>query len=257
MTQPVQPPFLSVTNLQVAYGQALALHGVSLEVRQGEIVTVLGANGAGKTTLMKAIAGLLPARGGDVQLDGEGLEGIGPEKRIGMGIALVPEGRMIFAPLTVLENLRLGMWSAGWLGQLQLFQERLERVVDLFPILGDRLKTPAGDLSGGQQQMLAVGRALMSKPKLLLLDEPSLGLAPRVIEDIFQTVMRLSENEGMTALFAEQNIDNALAIADRAYVLEVGEVAVSGNAEDLLHRGDIEAAYLGRRSAAGFEQVRT
>jgi branched-chain amino acid transport system ATP-binding protein len=237
---------LEVSDLHVHYGRITALRGVSLGVATGEIVAVLGANGAGKSTLMKALTGLVPVWRGDVRFSGEPITRLDAHKRSSLGMALVPEGRKIFAPLTVKENLRLGMFSDKWIGGRDLFEERLERVLDLFPALRNRVRNPAGDLSGGQQQMVVIGRALMSNPKVLLLDEPSLGLAPRIIEDLFQTILTLNEEQGVTILLTEQSIDNALAIADRAYVFQVGEVAYSESAEALLERGDLENVYLGR-----------
>ncbi len=238
---------LQISDLHVRYGRISAIRGVSLGVSKGEIVAVLGANGAGKSTLMKAPAGLVPVWKGDIRFRGESISGLAAHRRSAIGIALVPEGRTVFAPLTVEQNLRLGMLSAGWVGKRALFRDRLEWVLEIFPILRDRLRVRAGELSGGQQQMLAIGRALMSDPALLLLDEPSLGLAPRVVEGLFQTLVDLNERHGTTVLLSEQNIDNALAIADRAYVLEVGEVAIADSAEGLLRRGDVEDVYLGRR----------
>jgi branched-chain amino acid transport system ATP-binding protein len=244
-----QQPLLEVTGLQVSYGRIAALHGVDLRVLPGEIVTVLGANGAGKTTLMKAVAGLLPARAGSIRLRGEDITHLPAHRRVAGGVALVPEGRLLFSPLTVRENLRLGMLTAGWAGKGQLFAERLDWVMSIFPALRDKLGAASGDLSGGQQQMVAVGRALMSAPSCLLLDEPSLGLAPKIIEQMFETLLTLNEDHDLTVLLAEQNIDNALGIADRGYVLQVGNVAVTDDAETLLRRGDVEDVYLGRRSA--------
>lgn len=240
---------LDVSDLRVRYGRIAALKGVSLHVEEGEIVAVLGANGAGKSTLMKAIAGLVPVSEGDIELTGKSILHVPAHKRASIGIALVPEGRMIFAPLPVEQNLRLGMLSAAWFGAQKLFRERLDHVLELFPALKPKLKSRAGELSGGQQQMVAVGRALMSDPKLLMLDEPSLGLAPMVIEDLFQTLVTLNEQHGVTILLAEQSTDNALAIADRGYVLQVGEVAIEDDAEALLKRGDVADVYLGRRAA--------
>jgi branched-chain amino acid transport system ATP-binding protein len=240
---------LRVSEAEVHYGRVRALKRVTLDVAAGEIVTVLGANGAGKSTLMKAVAGLVAPARGEIRFEGQSITRLGAHRRTAIGIALVPEGRMVFTPLTVRENLRLGMLSEGWFGGRKLFSERLAVVVELFPPLRDRLDTPAGDLSGGQQQMLAVGRALMSDPRLLLLDEPSLGLAPQVIESLFRTLVTLNEEHDVTIFLAEQNIDNALAIADRGYVLEVGTVALTDTAEGLLGRGDVEDVYLGRRAA--------
>jgi branched-chain amino acid transport system ATP-binding protein len=241
-------PLLEVADLHAGYGRMAVLKGVDLQVFPGEIVTVLGPNGAGKTTLMKSLAGLLPARHGSIRLADEDITHLPAHRRVAGGLALVPEGRLLFGPLSVRENLRLGMLSAGWTGKRQLFAERLEWVLQVFPALHDRLGAASGDLSGGQQQMVAVGRALMSAPTCLLLDEPSLGLAPRIIEQMFETLLNLNEDHGLTVLLAEQNIDNALGIADRGYVLQVGEVALVDSAEALLERGDVEDVYLGRRT---------
>ena len=244
----MEPPLLAVTGLHVSYGSVAALRGVDLELRSREIVAVLGANGAGKTTLMKTLAGLLRASRGLITFEGRDVTRMSPRGRLAHGVALVPEGRLIFPALTVRENLRLGMLIHALSGGTRVFHERLARVLSLFPALERRLDGPAGDLSGGQQQMLAIGRALMSEPRVLLLDEPSLGLAPLVIESIFRTLLDLNEHSGLSVLVAEQNISNALGIADRAYVLDVGEVSLVGAADDLLNRPDIEEVYLGRRA---------
>lgn len=241
---------LQAVDLHVAYGRVAALRGVSIYVEEREIVAVLGANGAGKTSLMKALSGLVIARG-EVRFRGRDITRAAAERRARMGMALVPEGRMIFAPLTVAENLRLGMLPEGWRLNRGLFAERVERVIALFPGLAAKLAAPAGSLSGGQQQMLAIGRALMSAPKAILLDEPSLGLAPLVIEDIFATLLRLNDEDGLSVLLAEQNIHHALQIADRAYVLEVGEVVIADEAAALIERTDIEDVYMGRRATYG------
>lgn len=247
MTEPA-PLVLEIDELHVAYGQVAALHGVSLRARKGEIAAVLGANGAGKSTLMKAVAGLQPGHRGTIRFAGEDISHKPAHRRVRAGIALVPEGRMVFAPLSVRENLRLGMLTEGLVGAQDLFRTRLEEVLTVFPALRGRLDARSGDLSGGQQQMLVIARALMSHPKLLLLDEPSLGLAPRIIEDIFGVIVDLNRETGLTILIAEQNVDSALAIADHGYLLEVGEVAFSDTAEALEARGDIEAVYLGTRT---------
>ena len=249
-------PLLRATDLHVSYGSVAALRGVTVALEAGEIVAVLGANGAGKTTLMKSLAGLLHPRQGVIKFGERDITSASSRLRVQLGIALVPEGRLIFAPLTVRENLRLGMLVDAIHGRGQLFDERLAVVLELFPALRDRLNSSAGDLSGGQQQMVAIGRALMSKPQVLLLDEPSLGLAPMVIEDIFRTLLKLNEQAGLSVLIAEQNITNALSIADRGYVLDVGEVSVSGEAETLLRRTDIEEVYLGQRTAPGMGSKR-
>lgn len=239
-------PLLEVTDLHVRYGPINALKGVSLAVASGEMVAILGANGAGKSTLMRALAGLEPVWKGEIRFAGESIAKQPSYRRSRSGIALVLEGRSVFAPLSVRENLRLGMLSEGLLGKHELFRERMEWVCGVFPALRPRTEIRAGELSGGQQQMLAIARALMSKPSFLLLDEPSLGLAPIIVEELFQTLIDLNEKTGLTVLLAEQNIDNALAIADRAYVFEVGEVVVADTAEHVLAKFDLEDLYLGR-----------
>jgi branched-chain amino acid transport system ATP-binding protein len=247
MTEP-DPPVLDVRELTVGYGELLALKAISIHAREGELVAVLGANGAGKSTLMNCIAGLVPTRGGTIAFEGAEVQRVPAHERVGRGVALVPEGRMTFSPLTVAENLRLGMLTHAWFGRRDLFDERLEPVLNLFPALKDRLGVRVGDLSGGQQQMVAIGRALMSSPRLLLLDEPSLGLAPQVIDDVLNALQRLNAERGLTILLAEQNIESALELADRAYVLQVGRVALHDRAGALLERTDVEDVYLGRRA---------
>jgi branched-chain amino acid transport system ATP-binding protein len=239
-------PLLEVIDLHVRYGPIRALKGVSLAVAAGEVVAILGANGAGKSTLMRAVAGLEPAWRGDIRIHGESIARQPAHRRSRSGIALVLEGRSVFAPLNVRENLRLGMLSEGLVGKHRLFRERMEWVCDIFPALRTRTEVRAGELSGGQQQMLAIARALMARPEFLLLDEPSLGLAPIIVEELFQTLIDLNEKTGLTVLLAEQNIDNALAIADRAYVFEVGEIAIADSAARVLAQVNVEDVYLGR-----------
>ncbi|TAM74390.1 ABC transporter ATP-binding protein [bacterium] len=240
-------PFLSVSGLSVSYGQIRALRDISLNVFSGEIVAVLGANGAGKSTLMKAITGLVTPTKGEIELDGRSIRRVPTYQRPGIGVALVPEGRKLFAPLTVEQNLRLGAFSLGRSASRRLVGERLAEVLETFPVLADRLHALAGELSGGQQQMLAIGRALMSKPQLLLLDEPSLGLAPRIVEDLFVTLLALNERRSLSVLISEQNIREALAVADRAYVVQLGKVVIEEDADVLFDRSDIEDVYMGRR----------
>ena len=242
------PAILEVADLHVRYGRIGALKGVSLSVGTGEIIAVLGANGAGKSTLMRALAGLEPIWKGDVIFNGVSLARQPAQMRARAGMSLVLEGRSVFAPLTIAENLRLGMLSEGFFGKHELFKERMEWAFTLFPALRDRAKVRAGELSGGQQQMLAVARALMSKPSFLMLDEPSLGLAPRIVEELFQALVELNRGTGLSILLAEQNIDNALAISNRGYVFEVGEVAMADRSERLMSGGILESVYLGRRS---------
>jgi branched-chain amino acid transport system ATP-binding protein len=231
---------LRVDDLHVYYGEIHALRGVGLEVRQGEIVTILGSNGAGKTTTLKTISGLLVPRDGRIVFDDTPLVGVPPHEVVRRGVAHVPEGRRIFNRLSVLENLRMGAYTRGDGG----VASDLARVFALFPRLEERLAQVAGTLSGGEQQMLAIGRALMARPRLLLLDEPSMGLAPVVVEQIFDTIDEINR-EGMTVLLVEQNAAMALSIAHRAYVLELGGIALTGSAAELAGTDQIRKAYLG------------
>ena len=234
-------PLLVVQDLAVAYGGIKALKGVSLEVRRGEIVAMIGANGAGKTTTLKTIMRLLPIAAGRIAYDGKDLAGVPAEAVVGLGISLVPEGRAIFAGLTVRENLELGAWNHKHPATMA---ETLEDVVKLFPRLGERMRQEGGTLSGGEQQMLAIGRALMARPSALLLDEPSLGIAPRLVADIFEAIARVAES-GTTILLVEQNTRLALKYSTRAYVLRTGEIAMSGSSRELADNEEIRAAYLG------------
>jgi len=231
---------LSIENVTSAYGRIEVLHGVTLRVEPGEIVTLIGANGAGKTTLMHAISGVQPITGGAIRFNGEPIEKRPAHERVAFGISQVPEGRQVFAPLSVLDNLRLGAWSRRDTDM----EPELARVCALFPMLDAILDTPAGALSGGQQQMLAIGRALMAKPRLLLLDEPSMGLAPNLVDQLL-AVMRALRDDSLTILLVEQNARAALAIADRAYVLETGRVTLSGPAAEIQADRRVRAAYLG------------
>jgi branched-chain amino acid transport system ATP-binding protein len=235
---------LKIRNLFAYYGAVTALFGVTCHVRQGEIVALIGANGAGKTTLLNAICGLVH-REGEISFQGRSLMGVAPENLASLGIAQVPEGRQLFAPMTVAENLELGAYCRFRRDSRKEIRDDLEKVFLLFPKLQERLEQKAGTLSGGEQQMLAIARALMARPQLLLLDEPSLGLAPLVVETILATLSRLRE-EGMTILLVEQNARAALKIADRAYVLETGRIILSGDAQDLLADRQVTRAYLGR-----------
>jgi branched-chain amino acid transport system ATP-binding protein len=231
---------LEVENLHVYYGEIHALKGVTLAVGKGEIVTLLGNNGAGKTTTLRTLSGLLPARGGTVRLEGETLLGVPPHEVVLRGIAHVPEGRRIFNRLTVLENLEMGAYARA---DTAIGQD-LERVFALFPRLKERHAQVAGTLSGGEQQMLAIGRALMAAPRILLLDEPSMGLAPILVEQIFDTIQGINR-QGTTILLVEQNAAMALSIAHRGYVLETGTIAISGTAGDLQENPEVRRAYLG------------
>jgi branched-chain amino acid transport system ATP-binding protein len=231
---------LSVENLKSRYGRIEVLHDISIEVRAGEIVTLVGANGAGKTTLLRAISGVQPITGGTIRLEGKPIEQISGYARVALGIAQVPEGRQLFAPLSVEDNLRLGAWHRQDGG----IAADLAKVFDLFPMLAVMRSTVAGAISGGQQQMLAIGRALMSRPRLLLLDEPSMGLAPILVDQILDIIVGL-KRDGLTVLLIEQNACAALAIADRGYVVETGRVTLTGTAKDLLADDRVKAAYLG------------
>ncbi len=232
---------LRVSDLQVAYGAAGALWGVSLEVRAGELLCVVGPNSAGKTTLINAIAGLLPARGGRIELEGRDLTRLPPHRFCAEGIALVPEGRRLFGGMSVLENLQIGSLLPAARARRA---ESLAQVTALFPILKEKLHAPAAALSGGQQQMVAIARALMARPKLLLLDEPSLGLSPLVVRDMFAAIDRIAA-AGMTILLVEQNVATALSIAQRVYVLEEGRIVAEGSPEAMMSRAEIRRAFLG------------
>ncbi len=232
---------LEVKDLQVYYGMIQALKGISFEVGQGEVVALIGANGAGKTTTLHAITGLLPIKNGTVTLAGTEITKAPPHKIVEMGMAHVPEGRRVFANLTVYQNLRMGAYTRK---DKQEYEETLNRVYEKFPRLKERRNQPAGTLSGGEQQMLAIGRALMSKPKIMLMDEPSMGLSPIYVNEIFQIIQEVSA-AGTTVLLVEQNAKKALSIADRAYVLETGKIVLDGKASELLNDESIKKAYLG------------
>ncbi|MEY2659081.1 MAG: hypothetical protein RLZZ123_253 [Pseudomonadota bacterium] len=231
---------LSVSDLQVAYGGIRAVKGVSFEVHAGEKVCLIGSNGAGKTTTLKAITGILPMSGGQVSVMGQTTQAAGPWDLVRMGLVMVPEGRGVFARMSIMENLQMG----AYLRHDAQVQRDLDRVLTLFPRLAERREQLAGTLSGGEQQMLAMGRALMSQPKLLLLDEPSMGLSPVMVDKIFE-VIDLVSREGVTLLLVEQNASRALQMADRGYVMESGVISASGLAKDLLHDPQVRAAYLG------------
>jgi len=235
---------LTVENLHVYYGGYHALKGINLEVNRGEIVAIIGRNGAGKTTLLNALSGLVKVSRGSITFMGESLEGKRPHEIVSLGLYQVPEGRRIFSPLTVLENLELGAYLRNSPQEKAKVLQDLEYVLELFPFLKERLNQLAGTLSGGEQQMLAIGRALMGKTKLLALDEPSLGLAPVVAKEIFGVISRLRDDGG-TILLVEQNARAALSISDRAYVLEAGKVVLEGPSQMLLDREEVQKAYLG------------
>ena len=233
-------PILKVSDINVYYGAIHAIKGVSFEVNPGEIVTLIGANGAGKSTTLQTISGLLHSRTGSIEFLGESLMGIPAHKIVAKGLAQVPEGRRIFLQMTVEENLQMGAYTRSGAG----IDQDLEKVYTYFPRLMERRRQIAGTLSGGEQQMLAMGRALMSRPKLLMLDEPSMGLAPILVEQIFE-IIRTLHKAGTTILLVEQNAQAALSIADRGYVLETGSIVTSGTGQELLASPEIKRAYLG------------
>lgn len=234
-------PMLKIDNIDVYYGAIHALKGISLDVKEGEIVTLIGANGAGKSTTLRTISGLLKPKTGSITFLGQDIAGVRAHEIVKKGISQVPEGRRVFAEMTVMENLDLGAFvrkdKAG-------IQQDLKHVFELFPRLEERKNQSAGTLSGGEQQMLAMGRALMSRPKLLLLDEPSMGLAPLLIKEIFNIIVDINKS-GTTVLLVEQNANMALSIANRAYVLETGRITLSGSAQELAASEDVRKAYLG------------
>lgn len=233
---------LEIENLVVNYGAIAALHGVSLKVQQGDIVTLIGANGAGKTTLLRTISGLLKPKDGQIRYAGEIIKGLAAHEVVKRGIAHVPEGRMIFANLTVWENLRMGAYLQK---QKAVIQQELDYVFAVFPRLKERQKQVAGTLSGGEQQMLAIGRALMSKPKFLMLDEPSLGIAPLLIKLIFEKIVEINRRQGITILLVEQNANLALQVSRYAYVLETGRITMQDASAQLRQNPEVKRAYLG------------
>ena len=232
---------LKVSDVKVGYGGIQAVKGVSLEVREGELVSLIGSNGAGKTTTMKAITGLLPLGGGHIELAGRTIDGQGPWDLVQQGLAMVPEGRGVFTRMTIVENLQMGAYIRD---DNAAIAEDIERVFSTFPRLKERRDQLAGTMSGGEQQMLAMGRALMSRPKVLLLDEPSMGLSPIMVDKIFEVIQEVSA-QGVTILLVEQNASRALQIADRGYVMESGLITLSGDAHEMLHDPKVREAYLG------------
>ncbi|MBI1922525.1 MAG: ABC transporter ATP-binding protein [Geobacter sp.] len=238
---------LKLKNINTYYGQVHALKTVSMHLNKGEIVTLIGANGAGKTTILNTISGITPPRDGEILFEGEGIVKLPPDRIVRRGVSQVPEGRQVFKPLSVEDNLELGAYlryrSREGRGEIR---KDLEKVYELFPRLLERRKQMAGTLSGGEQQMLAIGRALMAKPRLLLLDEPSMGLAPLVVQEIFRVLEMLRHEHGTTILLVEQNAKAALKLADRGYVLETGKVILEEVASELLENKEVQRAYLGR-----------
>jgi len=251
---------LRIDNASVVYGQITAVREVSLNVNDGEIVTIIGSNGAGKTSLLNAISGALPLKSGDILLDDKKISRLPSHKIVKLGLAYIPEGRQIFGAMSVQDNLTMGAYIqcskkrfsslgySGWFMRRQDVQANLETVYKMFPILKERLKQKAGNLSGGEQQMLAIGRALMSSPKMILLDEPSLGLAPNLVREILKLIVRLRD-EGLTILLVEQDANAALKIADRGYVMERGNITLEGTAKELLGNDRVRQAYLGKSVA--------
>jgi len=238
---------LKVKNINTYYGKVHALKNISLHLTVGEIVALIGANGAGKTTILNTLSGVTPAASGTILFEGEGVNSFAPDRIVRAGISQVPEGRQVFKGLSVADNLELGAYlrfcSRGDKNAIKL---DMQHMYELFPRLGERKKQMAGTLSGGEQQMLAIGRALMARPKLLLLDEPSMGLAPLVVQEIFAVIEKLRAEEGTTVLLVEQNAKAALKMADRGYVLETGKVILEGRAADLLENPEVQRAYLGK-----------
>ena len=233
---------LKLTDVEVFYGNICALHGISLDVNQGEIVTLIGSNGAGKTTTLRTISGLLAPQEGRIEFEAERIDGMRADRVVAAGIAQSPEGRRIFTDLTVRENLEMGAYL---IRDAKKTSSMLERVFSLFPRLKERLGQSGGTLSGGEQQMLAIGRALMAHPKLLLLDEPSLGIAPILVQEIFREIKIINQTLGTTILIVEQNANQALKLADRGYVIETGRIVLEGPADKLLHDPQVREAYLG------------
>ncbi|MEM3589518.1 MAG: ABC transporter ATP-binding protein [Candidatus Bathyarchaeia archaeon] len=232
---------LEVKNLHVYYESALALHDISIKVNEGELVSVVGSNGAGKSTLLKTIVGLVKPRSGEIRLRDERIDALNTPEIISKGISLIPEGRRLFPNMTVLENLEMGAYTKeAW----EKRRETLDWIFDLFPILKERQKQLAGTLSGGEQQMLAIARGLMSRPKLLMFDEPSLGLAPKLVAKVFEIVKDLND-QGLTILLVEQNVLHSLRLCDRGYVLENGRITLSGRGDELLENAHVKEAYLG------------
>jgi len=231
---------LDIDSLRSRYGRIEVLHGASLSVAAGEIVTLVGSNGAGKTTLLHAISGIQPVSGGAIRFNGQPIQHVPAHRRVTLGIAQVPEGRQVFAPLSVEDNLKLGAWTRA---DADIAAD-IDSVYQTFPILREKRSVPAGGLSGGQQQMLAIGRALMARPKLMLLDEPSMGLAPLIVDQIFEIIAGLKAR-GITVLLVEQNAYAALAIADRGYVMETGRISLHGTGRELLGDSKVRSAYLG------------
>ena len=246
---------LKVKNINTYYGQVHALKNVSLHLNQGEIVTLIGANGAGKTTILNSLSGISPPKSGDIIFDGAPINNCPADRIVELGISQVPEGRQVFKPLTVEDNLELGAYLRFRKREGRgVIKKDLQEIYDLFPRLHERRKQMAGTLSGGEQQMLAIGRALMAKPRVLLLDEPSMGLAPLVVQEIFTVIANLRSQKGTTVLLVEQNAKAALKMADRGYVMETGKVILEGMAAELLENKEVQRAYLGKEKKEIWEK---
>jgi branched-chain amino acid transport system ATP-binding protein len=239
-----RPPLLTVSNIETFYGPIMAIRGVSFAVPAGGIVTILGANGAGKTTILKTLCGVMDPQKGTVAFDGREVQGMDPDRVARLGLSHVPEGREVFPFLTVRENLRMGAFTRKDRDEVA---RDMEAVYGYFPVLQERAEQRAGQLSGGEQQMLAISRALMARPKMMLLDEPSLGLSPKLVKDIFEIIVRINRERGVTVLLVEQNANMALHTADYGYVLEVGRIVMEGPCVDLLEKDDIKEFYLGAK----------
>jgi len=233
---------LQIKDIDVYYGDVQVLNGVSLEVKEGELVAVIGANGAGKTTLIKTISGILKPREGEIEFQGKRISELEAHKIVDLGVVQVPEGRLLFPEMTVRENLEMGAYLVK---DKSKFEQQIKFIEELFPVLNEREKQLAGTLSGGEQQMLAIGRALMSSPKLIMFDEPSLGLAPKLVQTIFDMVVRINKELGMTVLLVEQNVQHSCQISDRAFVVENGEVVLHGTGKEMLANEHVRRAYLG------------
>jgi branched-chain amino acid transport system ATP-binding protein len=243
----VADALLTVSNVETYYGPIMALRGVSFSVPAGSIVTILGANGAGKTTILKTVSGVMDPQKGTVTLEGRPIQGLDPDRVARLGLSHVPEGREVFPLLSVRENLRMGAYTRRDADEVA---RDLEMVNEYFPVLGDRAEQRAGQLSGGEQQMLAIARALMARPKVMLLDEPSLGLAPRLVKYIFEIIQRINRERGVTVLLVEQNANLALHTADYGYVLELGRIVMEDTCERLLQKDDIREFYLGLKESS-------
>ncbi|GAB7027149.1 ABC transporter ATP-binding protein [Geotalea toluenoxydans] len=246
---------LRLKNINTYYGKVHALKNISIHLAQGEIVTLIGANGAGKTTILNTISGVTPSAGGEILFEKEPVQALSPDRIVRLGIAQVPEGRQVFKPLSVEDNLDLGAYLRHRQREAKSrIRQDKQEVFALFPRLEERRKQPAGTLSGGEQQMLAIGRAMMTRPKLMLLDEPSMGLAPLVVQEIFRVIDNLRRQHGTTILLVEQNAKAALNLADRGYVLETGKVILEGLSSNLLENKDVQRAYLGREKKELWER---